>query len=164
MRKQSLIIVSIVLCMITMAVGYSIFRTNTEVSGKTAAAKNLEVVFIKIGDIKQEGSVDAAAFISNGGKSVTINVPKLTYKGAYVDVPITIKNIGTLPARLQSISQFGVSNDASIDVSYNGIGITDAVLNPGDEQSFNVKVSWARDLLVDVNNCEFLIRFNYVQG
>lgn len=164
MKKQNLIIVLIVLCLITMAVGYSVFRTNVEVSGKTAAFKDLEVVFIKIGEIKQEGSIDATAFISEDKKRVTINVPKLMYKGAYADFPITIKNVGTIPARLESISQFGIANDASIDVTYNGIGITDAVLNPGDEQSFNVKVSWTRDLLGEVNNYEFIIRFNYIQG
>lgn len=164
MKKQNLFIVLVVLCMITMAVGYSIFRTNVEVRGKTAVAKNLEVVFKEVTEIKQEGSQNATATISEDKKKVTINVPKLEFKGAYADFTITIKNVGTIPARLESIIEYGIGNDASIDVSYTGIGVTDFALNPGNEQTFHVKVSWVRDLLGDVNNYEFAIRFNYVQG
>lgn len=164
MKKQNIFIVLVVLCMITMAVGYYIFRTNVEVSSKTAAAKDLEVIFTDIGEIKQEGSESATAIISDDKKKVIINVPNLKYKGAYADFPITIKNVGIVPARLESISQYGIGNDASINVSYVGIGITDSVLNPGDEQKFNIKVSWIRNLLGNVNNYEFVIRLNYVQA
>lgn len=164
MKKQNLFIVLVVLCMITMAVGYFIFRTNVEVRGKTAVAKNLEVVFKEVTEIKQEGSQNATATISEDKKKVTINVPKLEFKGAYADFTITIKNVGTIPARLESIIEYGIGNDASIDVSYTGIGVTDFALDPGNEQTFHVKVSWVRDLLGDVNNYEFAIRFNYVQG
>ena len=91
MKKQSLFIVLIVLCIITMAVGYSIFRTNAEVSGKTASAKDFEVIFTKIGEIKREGCTKASALISEDKKTVTINFETLSYKGAYADFPITLK-------------------------------------------------------------------------
>lgn len=164
MKKQSLFIVLVVLCMITMAVGYSIFRTNVEVAGKTAMAQDIEVIFTKIGEIKQEGCENATAVISENKKKVTINIDYLKYKGAYADFPITIKNVGTIPARLESIRQFGIGNDSSINISYTGIGVTDSVLNPGDEQNFNVRVSWLRELLNNENKYNFSISFNYVQG
>lgn len=163
MKKQNIFIVLVVLCMITMAVGYSIFRTNVEVRGKTAAAQDIEVIFSKIGYITEEGSEDATAVISEDKKKVTINVPKLKFKGAYAEIPITIKNVGTLPAKLETINQSGIDDDAFVCVSYDGLGVTDIALNPGDEQTFEVKVSWDRDISNNVNNYEFVIRFNYVQ-
>lgn len=164
MKKQNIIIVLIFLCALTLAVGYVVFRTNVEVNGKTAAAQNLEVIFKSVGEIKEVDCIDSTAIISEDRKNVTISVPNLMKKGAYAEFPITIKNIGTLPAKLQTISQYGVGNDASISVSYDGIGVTDATLNPGDERTFTVKVIWKRDLLAEENNYKFMIRFNYVQA
>lgn len=164
MKKQNLFVVLLVLCIITMAVGYSIFRTDIKVGGRTAVFEDLQVIFVKIGKIEEVNSMNASAVISKDGKTVTISVPKLMGKGAYARIPITIKNVGTIPAKLRSISQFGLSNDTAISVTYNGIGVTDSVLEPGDEQNFDVKVSWARDLRNHVSNYDFIIKFNYVQG
>lgn len=164
MKKQNLFVVLLVLCIITMAVGYSIFRTDIEVNGRTAVFEDLQVIFVKIGKIEEINSMDASAVISEDGKKVTISVPKLMVKGAYAKIPITIKNVGTVPAKLRSISQFGLGNNTAISVSYTGIGVTDSVLEPGDKQTFDVKVSWTRDLYNNICNYDFFIKFNYVQG
>lgn len=164
MKKQNIFIVLLVLCLLTLTIGYSLFRTNVEVRGKTAALESLNVVFTRIGKIEEVGSQEASATISDDKKNVTINVPKLMYKGAYAEIPITIKNVGTLPARLESIVQYGIGNNSSILVTYDGIGVTDAVLNPCEERNFKVKVLWAFDLFNASSNYEFCIKFNYVQG
>lgn len=164
MKKQNLFIVLVVLCIITLAIGYSIFRTNVEVSGKMASSKNLDVIFTKIGDIEQVGSVNASASISPDSKRVTINVPNLMYKGSYVIVPITLKNVGSIPARLESIREYGIGYNSPVKVSYSGIGITDEVLNPLDERDFKVKVYWALNNVKEFNKYEFIIKFNYVQA
>ena len=90
MKKQNLFVVLLVLCIITMAVGYSIFRTDIEVNGRTAVFEDLQVIFVKIGKIEEINSMDASAVISKDGKKVTISVPKLMVKGAYAKIPITI--------------------------------------------------------------------------
>lgn len=164
MKKQNLFIVLAVLCIITLAIGYSIFRTNVEVNGRMNSSDNLDVIFTKIGNIVQEGSKNASASISTDSKRVTINVPNLLYKGAYVIIPITLKNVGSIPARLESIREYGNGYNSPVKVSYSGIGITDKVLNPGDIQHFKVKVYWARNSVEEFNKYEFVIKFNYVQG
>lgn len=165
MKKQNLFIVLAVLCILTLAIGYSIFRTNVDVNGRMASSDNLDVIFTKIGDIVQEGSKNASAFISADSKRVTINVPNLLYKGSYVIVPISLKNVGTIPARLESINEYGIGDDSQVKVTYTGIGISNEILNPGDEQNFNVKVYWARSSINELNNkYEFVIKFNYVQA
>ena len=85
------------------------------------------------------------------------------HKGAYALIPITIKNDGNIPARLESIYEYGASNQDVINVSYDGIGVTDSVLNPNDTITFNVRVSWENDTTNDFEKIEFIIRFNYVQ-
>ena len=154
MKKQSLFIVLIVLCIITMAVGYSIFRTNIEVSGKTAEAKDLEVIFTNVGEIKQEGCTYAKAIISENKKKITISVEISNQKGSFANFPITLKNVGLIPAKLRSIRQIGTSN-FPLEVRYTGTG---------DEQEFNVIVSLNDNTIPDKDSYKFYIDFDYIQG
>lgn len=164
MRKQNIFIVLTVLTILVLFIGYSIFRTNVTVKEKSATVKDFDVIFEKIGKITEDGSTDASAVIDETKKIVTISVPKLMRKDAYAIIPITIKNTGSVPAKLESIVENGLNEGGSITVSYSGIGITDAVLNPGDESNFEVKVKWENDLKDDYEEIEFFIKFNYVQG
>lgn len=164
MRKQNIFIVLTVLTILVLSIGYSIFRTNVTVKGKSATVKDFDVIFEKVGKITEDGSTDASAVIDETKKIVTISVPKLMRKDAYAIIPITIKNTGSVPAKLESIVETGLNEDGAITVSYSGIGITDAVLNPGDESNFEVKVKWENDLKDGYEEIEFFIKFNYVQG
>ena len=164
MKKQYLIIVLVVLCITTLAVGYNVFRTNVDVEKKAASVKNFDVVFTKIGVITEVDSENASAVISRDRKNVTISVPNLMVQGAYARFPITIQNVGNIPAKLRSIIQYGMQEDNSISVSYEGIGITDKVLNPGDETEFYVIVKWDNELIKKSNTLRFIISFDYVQA
>lgn len=163
MKKQSLLIVIVILILLGLSVGYSVFRVSTNVKGKTSIVKDLDVEFESIGKIEESGSYGAIAEISDDKKTVLINVPKLSYMGAYVVVPITVKNVGQLPAKLESIYEYGTNDNDAIKITYDGIAITDKALNPMEEEKFFIKVSWENELKQDSSEIEFYIRFNYVQ-
>ena len=165
MRKQRLIVVLIVLFLLTMAVGYVIYRTSVDVKiqGKTASAKNLEVIFKSVGTPTEVYSTGASAIISENRKNLDIFVPNLIRKGAYAEFPVTIKNIGTLPAKIQSINQYNVGN-AAIWVDYKGISVFDEVLYPNEERKFFVKVSLLKEIDVPSIKFDFHINFNYIQA
>ena len=163
MKKQSLLIVIVILVLLGASVGYSVFRVSTNVNGKTSIVKDLDVEFESIGKIEESGSKDATAEISDDKKTVLINVPKLSYVGAYAIVPITVKNVGQIPAKLESIYEYGTNDNEAIKITYDGIAITDKALNPLEEEKFFIKVSWENELKQDSSEIEFYIRFNYVQ-
>ena len=163
MKRQSVFLVCIILIILTLSIGYAIFRSSVDVVGKSAIVKDLDVVFYEVGEITEEGSVGATAKIMSDKKRIVINAPKLTFKGAYAMFPITIKNTGSIPAKLESIYEYGTNKEGPIKVSYDGIGVTNEVLNPGDTTSFNVKVSWEGDTSKDYELLEFMLKFNYVQ-
>ena len=163
MKKQSLLIVIVILILLGVSVGYSVFRVSTNVKGKTSIVKDLKVEFKSIGKIEEYGSYGATAEISNDKKTVLINVPKLSYMGAYAVVPITVKNVGQLPAKLESIYEYGTNDNEAIKITYDGIAVTDKALNPLEEEKFFIKVSWENELKQDSSEIEFYIRFNYVQ-
>lgn len=163
MKKQSLLIVIVMLILLGLSVGYSVFRVSTNVKGKTSIVKDLDVEFENIGKIEESGSRDATAEISDDKKTVLINVPKLSYMGAYAVVPITVKNVGQMPAKLESIYEYGTNDNEAIKITYDGIAVTDKALNPMEEEKFFIKVSWENELKQDSSEIEFYIRFNYVQ-
>ncbi len=164
MKKQSLLIVIVILILLGVSVGYSVVRISTNVKGKTSIVKNLDVEFESIGKIEEYGSYGATAEISDDKKTVLINVPKLSYMGAYAVVPITVKNVGQMPAKLESIYEYGTNDNEAIKITYDGIAVTDKALNPLEEEKFFIKVSWENELKQDSSEIEFYIRFNYVQG
>lgn len=164
MKKQNVFVLLGVLLVLVLSVGYAVFRTNVIVKGKSATVKDFDVIFEKVGKITEDGSTDASAVIDETKKLVTINVPKLMKKGSYAIIPITIKNTGNVPAKLESIIETGLNQGGAINVSYSGIGVTDAVLNPGEESNFSVKVTWENDLKEDYEEIEFSLKLNYVQG
>ena len=131
--------------------------------GKTSIVKDLDVEFESIGKLEEYGSYGATAEISDDKKTVLINVPKLSYMGAYAVVPITVKNVGQMPAKLESIYEYGTNDNEAIKITYDGIAVTDKALNPLEEEKFFIKVSWENELKQDSSEIEFYIRFNYVQ-
>ncbi len=163
MKKQSLLIVIVILILLGVSVGYSVVRISTNVKGKTSIVKDLDVEFESIGKLEEYGSYDATAEISDDKKTALINVPKLSYMGAYAVVPITVKNVGQLPAKLESIYEYGTNDNEAIKITYDGIAVTDKALNPLEEEKFFIKVSWENELKQDSSEIEFYIRFNYVQ-
>lgn len=163
MKKQSLLIVIVILILLGVSVGYSVVRISTNVKGKTSIVKDLDVEFESIGKLEEYGSYGATAEISDDKKTVLINVPKLSYMGDYAVVPITVKNVGQIPAKLESIYEYGTNDNEAIKITYDGIAVTDKALNPLEEEKFFIKVSWENELKQDSSEIEFYIRFNYVQ-
>lgn len=163
MKKQSLLIVIVILILLGVSVGYSVVRISTNVKGKTSIVKDLDVEFESIGKLEEYGSYGATAEISDDKKTVLINVPKLSYMGAYAVVPITVKNVGQMPAKLESIYEYGTNDNEAIKITYDGIAVTDKALNPLEEEKFFIKVFWENELKQDSSEIEFYIRFNYVQ-
>jgi len=163
MKKQSLLIVIVILILLGVSVGYSVVRISTNVKGKTSIVKDLDVEFESIGKLEEYGSYGATAEISDDKKTVLINVPKLSYMGAYAVVPIMVKNVGQIPAKLESIYEYGTNDNEAIKITYDGIAVTDKALNPLEEEKFFIKVSWENELKQDSSEIEFYIRFNYVQ-
>ena len=163
MKKQSLLIVIVILILLGVSVGYSVVRISTNVKGKTSIVKDLDVEFESIGKLEEYGSYGATAEISDDKKTVLINVRKLSYMGAYAVVPITVKNVGQIPAKLESIYEYGTNDNEAIKITYDGIAVTDKALNPLEEEKFFIKVSWENELKQDSSEIEFYIRFNYVQ-
>lgn len=163
MKRQSKIIVVLVLCLLTLAIGYYIFKVNVDVKEDHVNNKDLEVIFKEVKKNEQAGGNLASAIISKNDKNLFIYVPDLSYVGSYASFLVTIKNTGSLPARLSSINEYGINNNGYIKISYDDFDVFNKVLEPGQEEVFGIKVT----LKKNINNkirYDFVINMNYVQG
>lgn len=165
MKRQNILIVVLILAVLTAWTGYTVFETSVTVKSKTSEVKDFNVIFYKINNIEKVGCTDVKASINRRADKIYIDVSNLMYTGAYGDVSITVKNIGALPAKLDSIEEQSSQND-SIKVNYYGIGVTDITLKPGEKTTFNVRVSLVKDLPSNNrdNRLEFMLKLNYIQA
>lgn len=165
MKKQSLLIVSIVAFLLTLTIGYAVFSDTITINGTANAKGNFDVEFTTASIISEVGSTNTLAEISEDKNTLTITVPKLEYPGAYSEITVTITNKGSIPAKLTSIEETGLETDPNVVVSYTGLQeLKDIVINQDQTQSFNLKVMWDSNSTASSENVEFTIKLKYEQA
>lgn len=163
MKRRKIILVILIFITLSLFIAYYIFKIDTNYE-KVAGDKSFNVIFKKIGKIKEVNSKETKAIISSNRKYIYIDVPNLLVQGAYAEIPIVVKNVGNLPAKLVSITEYGLDTDGPIGVYYEGIGVTDTPILPGKEKSFVVRIGWYRQLVGTSASTRIQINLNYIQS
>ena len=161
LSNQNKIIVGVLSLFLILIVGYAIFSESINVGGTASASGEFNIIFNSVGTIKEEGSSGATAEISSNKKSLTVNVPKLEYPSAYVEVPVVIKNMGSVTAKIIGIETVGLDT-TDIKVTYSGIGQDDRMA-PNEERNMKIKVTWDSASTTIVDSLTFSISINYEQ-
>ena len=172
MKKQNIAIIGVIAFALAVAVGYALFSQTLTINGTATAKGSFDVQFTEVGTptsvgyTKAEDETAELAAISADGKTLTITVNKLDYPGAYVEIPVTIKNKGTIPAKLKEIVQTGLNDETGpVKVSYSGIAASETPINTDETQSMKIKVEWlstVNDNTAD-GGATFTIKLNYEQ-
>ena len=161
LSNQNKIIVGVLSIFLIVIVGYAIFSESINIGGTASASGEFNIIFNSVGTIKEEGSSGATAEISSNKKSLTVNVPKLEYPSAYVEVPVVIKNMGSVTAKIIGIETVGLDT-TDIKVTYSGIGQDDRMA-PNEERNMKIKVTWDGASTTIVDSLTFSISINYEQ-
>ena len=178
MKKQNIAIIGIVAFVLVIAVGYAFFRETITIGGTATAKGNLDVEITSIGTVNSKGYTKTQTTpeheltkISDNKNTLTITVDKLDYPGAYVEIPVTLTNVGTIPAILKNITESGMtSENGAIKVSYSGVknpttnaDYTAKVLNQNDTEEIIVRVEWLSDVNTNEATASFNVEFIYEQ-
>ena len=148
MKKQNIAIIGVIAFVLAVAVGYALFSQTLTINGTATAKGSFDVQFTQVGQATSVGYTKVAesadlARISEDGTTLTITVNKLDYPGAYVEIPVTIQNKGTIPAKLKEIVQTGLKDETGpIKVSYSGLAASETPINTNETQSMTIKVEW----------------------
>ncbi len=182
MKKQNIAIIAVIALVLAVSVGYALFSQSLTISGTAKASGNFDVQFTTIGDITSDGYIDTNAVageadtaakariakIEDNGHKLTISVDRLTYPGAYVTIPVTVQNKGSIPVKLKNITQTGLTaENRAIKVTYDGPAASDTLINKDDTQSMTIKVEWDNSINGTDNSLdetvEFSIKLDYEQ-
>ena len=120
MNKQNKIIVGVVALVLALTIGYAIFSQSLNINGTAKAQGNLDIVFSEVGEISPHGTNTPTATITENGRKLELSEITLDYPTAYVDIPVTIINNGTVDGILESITVENLETD-DIKVTINGI-------------------------------------------
>ncbi len=170
MKKQNIAIIGVIAFVLAIAVGYALFSETLTVNGTATAKGDFDVEFTEVGEITKVGYTEQVAgteiaAISSDKNTLTITVNKLDYPGAYVEIPVTITNKGSIDAKLKNISETGLTEtDRAIKVTYSGIAASDAKIKQNETQSMTIKVEWDKDINTSAENVTFQIQLNYEQA
>lgn len=173
MKKQSIAIIAVVAFVLAVAVGYALFSETLTINGTATARGDFDVEFTSVGEIKKAGYTDEdasgdtpteIATISPDKNSLTIKVNKLDYPGAYVEIPVTITNKGSISAKLKEIRETGLTeSDRAIKVTYSGIAASDTPIAQNETQSMTIRVEWDSTVNTGSSDVTFTVNLNYEQ-
>ena len=183
MKKQNIAIIGVVAFILAVAVGYALFSESIQVNGTAKASATFDYEFTSVGEITKvgytetketglDGSASNMAVISSDKNTLTVTINKLDYPGAYVEIPVTITNAGTISGKLKSIEESGINSaDTMLKVSYTGVAASETVIAPNETQNMTIRVEWPSDYnFADATNntveetVQFSIKLNYEQA
>ncbi len=142
MRKNKIIILIVFLAtIILMAVGYSTFATNFNIKGNAEITGEWDVRITNIIATQVPKGCDAGTptFTEN---SISFSA-KLNKPGDEIIYEVTIENLGTIDAELQTII-FTEEINGIEEINYTTSEVKKE-LNVGDSTTFNIMVTYVKD-------------------
>jgi len=164
--RNKLIIAAVVLVGLA-SVAYAAFSQLLTVSGTGTANGNWDVKIISITAKDQTGATDQASTPSFTSTTATFDVD-LAYPGSTSTYDVVIKNNGSIPAKLSTLTDLTVTNAAApVDIHYTltGVAVND-LLAAGASVTATVKVDWVSggSTNIDTQSKAATINFNYIQN
>ena len=113
-NKKYFIVVLIVL-LLALAVGYAAFSDTLTISGTANASGSFDVQFDSASVVKKVGvdEVNTTATISADKNTLTVVCKDLAYQGAGAQFHAVIKNVGTIPAKITSVTPTNITGNGN---------------------------------------------------
>ena len=170
-KSKNIIIVSLLILLLALAVGYAAFSDILTISG-TANAKgtfNLEFQnseIVTLVGVNEEGT---KAEISEDKNILNVNVADLAYPGAGVEFSVDIVNVGTIPAQVNAVTPTNITGSEHIKIEgLEAITTDHPIIEAGGKCNIHFTVEWpvtATDPLGENGeSTSFELEIEYTQG
>ena len=161
MNNRNSYIVGILSLVVAMVIGYALFSETVTIGGTAKGEGNLSLIFSSVGKTTKVGTGNVTTNIKNAGKNLDIVIDSLDYPSSYVEIPIKIKNNGTIKAVLNGITPNNL-DATDIKVSYREITETPSI-NPEEIVDMIIRVEWYSKSVQSVGTIKFNITLDYIQ-
>ena len=168
MNKQNKIIVGVITLILALTIGYAVFTQNLNINGTATAKGEFGLIFENSSDdptcigFSGECTNSKLYSITEEGRTLNITLDKLDYPTAYVTIPVTVKNIGTVDAELQNVNINVDKNRDDIAISYTGVS-NNEVLKANEQRNMVVRVEWKDTSSVETAVVTFAMSLSYAQ-
>ena len=152
-------IISLVIIVLTLAVGYALFAEALNISGTATTSGDFDVEFFDATFIGDRAT--GTAVIAGDKNSLTISVD-LEEPTSSATVNVVVRNVGSIDAELLSVDVTG-DNDLDINVTYPTFD-TVTVLSPLGTYEFDILIEWPEGSTGRELPLEFTATMNYQQA
>ena len=118
--NKKLFIVGLIVLILALAIGYAAFSDTLTISGTANASGSFDVQFESASVVSMVGvdETNTKATISADKNTLTVVCKDLAYQGAGAQFHAVIKNVGTIPAKITSVTPTNISgNGHAITIS-----------------------------------------------
>ncbi len=139
-RKKKLVILSMLLMLVFMSVGYAAFSTTLIISATGNVTGHWDVRITNIEEVNKIGEGESAAtpIYTNTTASMEAN---LYNKGDAVEYDITVTNNGNIDAKLDDIITNIKSDNDAINITFSGVS-EQQELKQGASHTIRVKIEY----------------------
>ena len=166
-NKSKVLVVALIVAVLALAIAYASFNGVLKVSGKADASGNFEVIFTN--GVVSSSDHGTAIVQSADNTKMTANI-KLSYPGDGCYVTATVKNNGTVPAKLTGFHLYNKGSTTAfsnndIEVLVPDLNTSGNVeLQPGESTTITFTVKWKKDSKATSATAEFDIELDYEQS
>lgn len=160
---QNKVIIITLAFLLMLMVGYSLFGESININGTAKASGKFDIIFNSVGDpvIHGGASITKAEIIEPDKTALKIENVVLDYPTSYVEIPVTIKNIGSIDAYIKGIKVAGLDT-TDIKVTYTDLK-ENQILKINEERSFKLRIAWDKESVSQVPKLDFSIEIDYEQ-
>ncbi len=166
-NKSKVLVVALIVAVLALAIAYASFNGVLKVSGKADASGNFEVIFTN--GVVSSSDHGTAIVQSADNTKMTANI-KLSYPGDGCYVTATVKNNGTVPAKLTGFHLYNKGSTTAFSNNDIEVLVPDLntsgndVLQPGESTTITFTVKWKKDSKATSATAEFDIELDYEQS
>lgn len=170
-KNKTLIIIALLVTMIiALGIGYAAFSDTLTISGTANASGKFDLQF-STATVESAVGVDeenTTAVISDDKDKLTVHVADLAYPGAGVKFHAVIKNVGNVPAKVESVVPTNITGNDSVIVikGLDAITTNHPTIEPNGTCSIDFTVEWDKDsdtIAAAGETCDFQLVVNYTQ-
>lgn len=144
-RSKGYLIAVLVIFILALAAGYAAFVDTLTITGTANAKGNFDLKFTKCEITGAVGvnEENTTAEITEEGDLLTVNVADLAFPGAGVQFDTTITNVGTIPAKIKSVTPTNIEGSTNILIEgLDAIDTTHGAIPANGTCNFSFTVQW----------------------
>ena len=139
MKRNNIIILILCLCSIAISIGYSAFSQGFNVTGNATVDSTWDVKFSSITKASSTGSAYEVESPTYSDNVARFNVGFL-YKGDAITYNVTVKNNGTLYAKIDAVTP---TTSGSTAVTFSNTATNGTCIAPGKTYTFTVSATYS---------------------